>query len=309
MGEMDDIIKEFLVESAENLDQLDRDFVELEKDSTSQELLSRIFRAIHTVKGTSGVLGFPKLESVAHVGESLLSLLREGQLKLNPGITTALLAMVDAVREMLAAIESSGGEGARDYSGVIEGLTQLQASELARQGGQSPAGRGKSAFEARPAGAATSAPPVKPSTAEKPAVTAKLSLDEDESESHVVLGDILENRGVPHSAIEAALETQGQGDPRRLGEILVAQGTATPSLVLEALKTQGVTRTETVSASTIRVDVGLLDRLKNLVGELVLTRNQILQVTTSQKDTALKDGSFLSTAQRLNLITTELQKA
>jgi two-component system, chemotaxis family, sensor kinase CheA len=116
MGDMDDIVKDFLVESYENLDQLDRNFVTLEKDPTSRELLSSIFRTIHTIKGTCGFLGFGKLESVAHVGESLLSRLRDGLLSLTPAITSALLQMVDAIREMLACIESTGQDGDGDYS-------------------------------------------------------------------------------------------------------------------------------------------------------------------------------------------------
>ncbi len=126
MGEWDEIIKEFLVESSENLDQLDQDFIELEKNPSSKELLSRIFRAIHTVKGTSGVLGFPKLESVAHVGENLLSLLRDGEMKLDPELISGLLAMVDAIREMLRQIEASASDGDKDYSALIEQLSTLK---------------------------------------------------------------------------------------------------------------------------------------------------------------------------------------
>jgi two-component system chemotaxis sensor kinase CheA len=81
------------VESNEGLDQLDRDLVALEKDPDEKNLLGSIFRAIHTVKGTSGVLGFPKIEAVAHVGESLLSRMRDGKLRLDPEITSGLLAM------------------------------------------------------------------------------------------------------------------------------------------------------------------------------------------------------------------------
>jgi two-component system chemotaxis sensor kinase CheA len=77
---MDDLIKEFLVESNENLDRLDSELVKLETDPSAQELVSSIFRTIHTIKGSCGFLGFSKLEKVAHVGESLLSRLREGKL-------------------------------------------------------------------------------------------------------------------------------------------------------------------------------------------------------------------------------------
>ena len=116
MGDMDEIVKEFLVESGENLDQLDRDLVTLEKNPTAHEVLASIFRTIHTIKGTSGFLGFSRLESVAHVGESLLSRLRDGQLLLNAEITSGLLSLGDAVRQMLMNIEDTGQEGEGDYS-------------------------------------------------------------------------------------------------------------------------------------------------------------------------------------------------
>ena len=111
MDPMDDLVKEFLVESFENLDQLDRDFVALETDPTAQDKLGSIFRTIHTIKGTCGFFGFGKLESVTHVGENLLSRLRDGQFLLDPERTSALLALVDAVRVMLASIETTGGDG------------------------------------------------------------------------------------------------------------------------------------------------------------------------------------------------------
>ena len=95
---MDDLIKEFLIESHENLDRLERDLVELEKDPHDKETLSSIFRTIHTLKGSAGVLGYGQLEAVSHVGETLLSRMREGLLVINPAIAGALLATVDVVR-------------------------------------------------------------------------------------------------------------------------------------------------------------------------------------------------------------------
>ena len=85
-----DIVKEFLVESYENLDRLERDLVAWEKDPSNREILAGVFRTIHTIKGTSGFLVFNKLEAVTHVGESLLARLRDGQLTLGPEITTAI---------------------------------------------------------------------------------------------------------------------------------------------------------------------------------------------------------------------------
>src|ERR1700747_1056509 len=83
-NEMAEVIQEFLVESNEGLDRFDRDLIALEKDKSSRELLDSIFRAVHTIKGTGGVLGFEKLVSISHVGESVLSRMRDGALVLSP---------------------------------------------------------------------------------------------------------------------------------------------------------------------------------------------------------------------------------
>src|SRR5271166_2344398 len=121
-----EIVKEFLIESYENLDRLDQELIALEKNPNDRQILASIFRTIHSIKGTSGFLAFNKLGALTHVGESLLARLRDGQLVLNLEITTALLAMVDAVRQMLASIEATGAEGERDDSQLIAALTRLQ---------------------------------------------------------------------------------------------------------------------------------------------------------------------------------------
>ena len=126
MNDLQDVVSEFLVESYENLEQLDRDLITLEQEPESQPTLASIFRTIHTIKGTCGFLGFGKLESVTHVGENLLSKLRDGEQRLRPEMTTALLALVDAVREMLGNIESLGAEGEADYTHLIQTLIQLK---------------------------------------------------------------------------------------------------------------------------------------------------------------------------------------
>jgi two-component system chemotaxis sensor kinase CheA len=124
---MDEIVQEFLVESHENLDQLDRDLVELEQNPQSRDLLSSVFRTIHTIKGTSGFLAYGHLEKVTHVGENLLSRLRDGALSLTPELTSALLDMVDAVRGLLRTIEETGAEGSPDHAALIARLTALQS--------------------------------------------------------------------------------------------------------------------------------------------------------------------------------------
>ena len=109
---------------------LDHDLVELEKDPTQKELLASIFRAIHTVKGTSGVLGFPRIEAVGHVGESLPSRMRDGKLRLDPEITSGLLAMVDLLRQLLGDIaEKKGKKASAKCSSTVERLARLLESK------------------------------------------------------------------------------------------------------------------------------------------------------------------------------------
>src|SRR5690242_1319938 len=125
MEAIDEIVAEFLVESHENLDQLDTDLLALEQDPTSRDLLGSVFRTIHTIKGTSGFLAFHRLEKLTHVGENLLSRLRDGRIALTEPRSTALLKMVDAIRGLLADIERTGGEGDVDHSDLIATLSAL----------------------------------------------------------------------------------------------------------------------------------------------------------------------------------------
>src|SRR5580704_11431755 len=121
------VVEVFVVEGYENLEGRDRDFVRLEKNPKDNDALAGVFRTIHTIKGTCGFLGFNKLEKVVHVGENLLTRLRDGQLALTPEITTALLGMVDAIRQMLKEIGSTGQDGDADYPELRETLTRLLA--------------------------------------------------------------------------------------------------------------------------------------------------------------------------------------
>jgi chemotaxis protein histidine kinase CheA len=197
MNDSDDIIKEFLVESCENLDRLDRDLITLENNPNDREILASIFRTIHTIKGTSGFLAFNQLGAVTHVGESLLGRLRDGQLELDREITSALLALVDAVRQMLASIEATGGEGERDDGGLISRLTGLQKAPAApaQTPAQTPAKTtAKSEVAAVPEGAAE--------TAALPSSVAASSM-----------GDILMQRaGVTPAEVLLAAGKQKEGD-------------------------------------------------------------------------------------------------
>ncbi|QBX57573.1 chemotaxis protein CheA [Nocardioides seonyuensis] len=246
MEGLDEIVGEFLVESHENLDQLDRDLVELERAPGSRELLGSIFRTIHTIKGTSGFLAFSQLEAITHVGENLLAKLRDGHLTMTPGTTDVLLAMVDRVRDLLAAIEADGTEGKVEVADVVQRVSEaLEGRE------SSPAQPAASVEEA--------ADPVVVPTAEVP------------EDLPVVVPEVTPVAVLPDVPAEVPAEAPAE---RR-----------------------------SVADASIRVDVDLLDSLMRQVGELVLTRNQIVRQTGHGEDLELTRS-----AQRLDQIATELQE-
>ncbi|MFN0282677.1 MAG: chemotaxis protein CheA [Kineosporiaceae bacterium] len=282
MEAIDEIVAEFLVESHENLDQLDRDLLALEQNPDSRELLASVFRTIHTIKGTSGFLAFHKLEKLTHVGENLLSRLRDGRIGLNDDRATALLKMVDAVRGLLAAIEATGLEGDADHSVLISTLSTMLEDGPPPAATPVPAPRGKKAATQSPAPAPAQQAPAAP------------------------LGEVLVDAGATTpDAVEIARMEQGLGDSRPIGSILVDHGSTTPAAVETALETQTAHRS--VVDSSVRVDVDLLDSLMRLVGELVLARNQLVSRLDDAADTS-KDSSLARSAQRLSLVTSELQE-
>ena len=220
-----DILQEFLIESAENLSRLDHEMVELERSPQDRDLLASIFRTIHTIKGTCGFFGYQRLEAIAHITENILNELRNGTRDLDTPLATLLLAAVDAIKRILASIETNENEGDRFEDGLLSDLEQAW----------------KHPEQATPLPLVPLAPtPV-----------------------------------VPVALVPVPEAAEPQAPPVR----------------------------EQETHSTLRVDVGLLDRLMNLVGELVLTRNQVLQYNAAQDDTVLHGISH-----RLNHITAELQE-
>lgn len=277
MEMLDEIVSEFLVESYESLDQLDRDLLALEDTPDDLERMASIFRTVHTIKGTAGFLAFPALERLAHVGENLLVPLRDGDLQLSNEIADALLAMVDGIRSILANIESSQSEGDETYEGLIDTLARLkdgpQTAEIPVEEVVSSLTEGDDSSAAAPeAEANLEADSVAAPTAETAAVEA-----ESDSQSTDIL-TAPEPAPITVDADTRSLPSEGGGPPKKSVSASVAD-------------------------STVRIDVTLLDRLMNLVGELVLARNQIMQYSQNSEDQGLCAAS-----QRVNLITTELQE-
>ena len=154
MTEDDEIVQAFLEESRENLDQLDRDLVELEARPRDPELLAQVYRAIHTVKGTCGFLGYDRLEALTHAGEDLLDALRSGRLLLDVEIVTSLLGLIDAVRAALARIDATGDEGPDAHRSTIAALTAcLNRTDSPSTAG--PRGDRRAASDRRAGGART----------------------------------------------------------------------------------------------------------------------------------------------------------
>ncbi|MBG0566857.1 chemotaxis protein CheA [Actinoplanes aureus] len=290
MEDLGEIVGEFLMESHENLDQIDRDLVSLEQEPDSRDLISRIFRAIHTIKGTSGFLAFSRLEKLAHAGESLLSRLRDGVQPVTPETITVLLLCIDGVRSLLSSIEEKGTEDEVDVDSMI---VKIQAQMNV------PSEAAPAAAPAAPAAPAAEAEtPV--SVEEAPAATRPAP--EPVADQRQPLGQILVDAGAAQpSDVSSALQQQLEGDERKLGTILLEEGKAQPAAVNEALQSQAPKRS--IADSAIRVDVDLLDTLMNMVGELVLARNQLVRGVMEIGDTTL-----VRSAQRLGMITSELQE-
>jgi two-component system chemotaxis sensor kinase CheA len=247
---LDEDVREFLIESNENLSNLDRQLVELEERPDDATLLADVFRTVHTIKGTSGFFGFDKLGGITHVAENILSQLRDRQRELTPAMASLILESIDAVKAILANIEASGQEGDNAYPDLRQRLEAAYRGE---------------AF-------AAAMQPIIPAAAPLKAVA--------------------EAEAVVSSAASSAADLQPPPAKQMVSHTVEAKVKNEDSLPASS----------TLTDSTIRVDVHLLDKLMNLVGELVLARNQLLQ------DTSAESSHLSGASQRLNLITTELQE-
>src|SRR6478736_1675595 len=285
---MDEIVREFLVESHENLDQLDQDLVALESEPGSRSLIASVFRTIHTIKGTSGFLAFSRLERVAHAGENLLVELRDGRRSMDQATTDVLLRLVDTIREILRAIEVEGGEGGVEIDAVIAAIEAIQAIEPGAEPAAeavAPAAEVAAApavpepvaepepVPAAPVAAAPAAPAVVPAPAPAPAVEA-----------------------VAPAPVAAPVAPATPPAPAPTPAPAPAAAPAAPTEELGSLRGGA-------ADASIRVDVDLLDALMRQVGELVLARNQISRLAGGTDDVDLARS-----AQRLNLIAGELQE-
>lgn len=379
-----ELVNEFLLEGFEILDELDQQMLALEQDPDSIDLISSIFRHVHTVKGTCGFLGFSKLEGVTHVGENLLSKVRDGKVEFSPEIATLVLQLVDAMRAMLQSIEATGAEGSEDYSqlrarleAAVEGRLEItdHESDTNEQSTSTSQIEFQEEFvganelrearrlitEAIGSGGFESGSVLESLAAIETFIDVcgqvesfQFQLIEEGLRTFLKVGSQHHVRVSPEQVelLEAALaacheilaaesgaETAGEQDyfalvkslqdastdlekegevstdsPTKQDEVVDASEQAskanedvgpTPKKGSEATSPKQSTtdRGPSLAESSLRVDVAILDALMNLVGELVLVRNQMLQCSNTSEDSVL-----ISTVQRLNLVTSELQE-
>jgi two-component system chemotaxis sensor kinase CheA len=266
---MDDLTREFLIESQEGLDRMERCLTDLEERPQDKELLGEIFRSVHTIKGTTGFLGFKRLEKLAHAGESLLGLLRDGKITAGATLITALLHLLDGLRELLKTIEAKDNEGDGDDSALIARLEELQTPAQNAKAKNAVAAHPAREVDAAKAGIATAEP--------QPA--AAVPIHTPAAPPHPIPAPTHIETQAPEpaeAAADAAILTPAEASKSR------AQGAA--------------------SESTLRVDVALLNRMMNLVGELVLTRNQVLQATAA-------DPNMTLLSRRLDMVTADLRES
>jgi two-component system chemotaxis sensor kinase CheA len=308
MSDETEIIREFLVESHENLDQLDREFVALESDPGARERIAAIFRTIHTIKGTAGFLGFQHLESLTHAGETLLCRVRDGKLTLDAHITSELLRMVDAVRGMLTHIEGHSTDGDDNHDELISSLSQLVAKSGDGTNIRKPIVKADPAQLLPSDGLPPDAPRFTPDRrSDQPESSPAASRARMPPAAGVAAGSV-SGTPAPAPAMLAALRPPTRilttSMPPESVSSVRPWNSVLPRTLRPGDEASGQAEShQSVSDGSVRVDVGLLDKLMNLVGELVLARNQILQHAG-----LLRDSTFQSTTQRLNIITTELQE-
>ncbi|AXC12886.1 Signal transduction histidine kinase CheA [Acidisarcina polymorpha] len=288
-------VREFLIESNENLGVLDREIVELEKSPADEKLIASVFRTIHTIKGTCGFFGFEILGSITHVAENILGQVREKQRNLTPDLVSLVLETVDVVKLVLSNIEEQGEEGVDVYQSLRQ---RLDDAYNFRSGSVPSAASGLAV-------SGTALPVAAPSTSSEGIDSPSMDLPADSSPSSAPadLSDCihtLEERPLPALAAEEVEEDHTE--PVTSPGAKQASPDSEPRVPKESNGAAGTSNGGSVADSTIRVDVTLLDKLMNLVGELVLARNQILQGTATQS------GASSGAAQRLNLITSELQE-
>jgi len=312
---MDDLLNEFLTETAENMDILDVELVKLEQNPNDPALLGNIFRLVHTIKGTCGFLGLPRLESVAHAGENILGKIRDGEIEVTPVAVSLVLECLDQIKILLEQLEANEEEPEGEDSDLIRRLNAFADGDLTGgAGGDAPAAAVSAETAPEPeAGAAEAAGEEEadefgfvPVRAED---TGK-DIDTGSVEASTDIASDPETIDVESEDDEASVPAEAATEPVEVAAE-PAEDVAEPAVPAVAAAAEKAVAKESsdgsksagVANQTIRVNVDLLENLMTMISELVLTRNQLMQILRNEKD-----SEFSAPLQRLSHVTTELQE-
>ena len=272
---MDDLIAEFLTETNESLAELDNDMVQLEQNPGDTDLLSGIFRLMHTIKGTCGFLGLGRLEKVAHKAEDVLGRFRDKELEVTQEYVTLIFESLDTIKWIIGEIEANGEEPPGDDEALIKKLEAAYEGKTLDQA-ESPEGKEASDQES----AVQEVPDEqtqKEGAGEEAEIEALMNAGEDKNE-----------KGEDQAEAEEKEEPAGQAQSAE-------QEKPEPDQKKEVRESQ-------LSTQTLRVNVDVLEDLMTMVSELVLTRNQLMQIMRTQRE-----SEFSGPLQNLNQVVSELQ--
>ncbi len=285
---MDDLLREFLTETSESLDTVDNQLVRFEQDPNNSKILDNIFRLVHTIKGTCGFLGLPRLEALAHAGETLMGKFRDG-MPVTAEAVSLILMTIDRIKEILGQLEATEAEPDGSDQDLID---ELQAMvERGMEAMSAPASLVASAPAPPAAPAVAQGMPV-PQPLERQLRPGEVSLDELERAFRETAIEVAP-APAPAPKQEAAPAPEKRAASAKEAKPAAKKPPADPD----------ASEGDRVANQSIRVNVDTLEHLMTMVSELVLTRNQLLEISRRNEDT-----EFKVPLQRLSNVTAELQE-
>ncbi len=323
---MDDLLSEFITETLESVQSVDSQLVEFEKDPQNEAILGNIFRLVHTVKGTCGFLGLPRLESVAHAGENVLDKYRDKALDVTPEGVSLVLKCIDTIRdlvdelaetatepegndaELIAQLNAlAGGEGAP--SPKVEGMLAQEPSDAApttSDQGFPVAAELLAEYEEVSGGDSDDSPTTSdqgfPVAAELLAEYEEVTGGGEDDDEDAAMAEMAANAEMEKLAEEAEAAPEPEPEPAPAPAAAASVPAKTAEKKAPAKPAAGKPEGAGVQAS-LRVNVDVLENLMTMVSEMVLTRNQLLQMIRGYED-----SEFTVPIQRLSHITTDLQE-
>ena len=278
MDDMQEIMEDFLVEAFEMIEQLDQDLVELENNPEDLDLLNRIFRVAHTIKGSSSFLNFDILTRLTHNMEDVLNKARRDELKITPDVMDVVLHSIDLMKALLAAIRDSGTD-ANSGIEIDDTVSRLQAISSGGTGGESAESPAPQAAPAQSAAPSTPADSNNPLADEPELDYSNMSAEEVEAEIERLLKKRQEADKQARAAQKAGGVAPSVQTPKAPDSAPAAQATPKPAPKPTPKKAGGDEKAPAASVEqTVRVDVKRLDHLMNLIGELVLGKNRLIKI-------------------------------